>query len=386
MRTFMCILVLGTMPYMFAQSMQTKKNKNETKKLEIDFPRGALSFNLYSDFGYVIGPQKTNTYFDFITKDTITDFGRRDYTSYPLYANSFAMSYGFIQAQYDLENKLKVKLAFHAGHIVEALYTEEMNSLKFIRESSISYNFTKKLSTEIGIFPSYYGAEIVLNKENFHATRAYIADFTPDYEAGIRAHYEVNKNLKVRAMLLNGWQEIKDLNGKKAFGLGLSYAKEKKMNLDWHIYMGNETSIGSNVHKYRFYNNLYSKISLGKKWVLFPVLDFVIQEKENQQKGIDYVVAPAFSARYQIKNNIAFATRYEYLFNKFDIIPELKTNSPNGWQSNSFTLTLEYTPIKELTFRAEGRYGWNKDKVFRNSSNNFTRIDKYLILSASFYF
>lgn len=384
MKTILCILLVGAMTTLQAQNVQ--KNKKEIKKLKIELPKGELSFSLYSDFGYVFGPQKTNTYYDFITKDTVTDFGRRDFTSYPLYANSFAMSYGFIQAQYDIENKLKVKLAFHAGHIVEALYTEEMNSLKFIRESSISYNFSKKFSAEMGIFPSYYGAEIVLNKENFHATRAYIADFTPDYEAGIRAHFEVNKNLKLRAMLLNGWQEIKDLNGKKAFGLGLGYAKEKKMNLDWHIYMGNETPLGSSMHKYRFYSNLYSKIFLGEKWIVFPVLDFVVQERENQTKGLDYVVAPAFSARYQLNKNFAVATRYEYLYNKFDIVPELKTNTPNGWQSNSFTLTFEYTPIKELTFRAEGRYGWNKDKVFRNATNGLTRIDEYVILATSFYF
>lgn len=355
--------------------------------LKTKMGRGELSVNVYGDFGYVVGPQKTHTYYDFITKDTVTDFGRRDYTSYPLYANSFGLAYGYVQVQYELANKFRARVALHAGHIVDALYTEEMQSMKMIREASLSYYFTPRLFAEIGIFPSYYGAEIVLNKENLHATRAYIADFTPDYEAGIRVHYKATDRLTLRALVLNGWQEIKDLNGRKAFGLGMSYLNEKKFSLDWHTYLGNEAPLGNNTPgMYRFYSNLYAKFWFGPKWIFFPVLDFVVQEKPANVSGLDMVVAPAFSLRYAITDKIGAAIRYEYILNRSDIVPELRTGSPNGWESHSGTATLEYAPIPELTFRLEGRYGVNKDAVFRNALNQPVREDYYGIGTIAFHF
>ncbi len=348
---------------------------------------GEFSINAYGDFGYVVGPQKTHTYFDFITKDTVTDFGRRDFTSYPLYANSFGMAYGYVQAQFEIPQKFRMRIALHAGHIVEALYTEEMQSLKMIREASISYHFSPRWSAEIGIFPSYYGAEIVLNKENLHATRAYIADFTPDYEAGIRVHYKATDRLTLRALLLNGWQEIKDLNGRKAFGLGLSYLNENKFSVDWHTYVGNEAPLGNNIPAmYRFYSNLYAKFWLGPKWIFFPVLDFVVQQKPMNADGLDMVIAPAMSLRYAISEKLGVAMRYEYLLNRSDIVPELRTGTPNGWESHSGTATFEYLPIPEVTFRLEGRYGLNKDAVFRNALNQPVKEDYYGIASIAFHF
>ncbi|MFL0685897.1 MAG: outer membrane beta-barrel protein [Algoriphagus aquaeductus] len=96
--------------------------------------------------------------------DTVTAFGRRDFTSYPLYANQFSLSYAFVQAQYEIENKLRFRLALHTGHIVDALYVEETPSTKIIRELALYYHLNPKWAMEIGIFPSYSGAEIVLNR------------------------------------------------------------------------------------------------------------------------------------------------------------------------------------------------------------------------------
>lgn len=373
----LCILFLCFDSLIFCQ--------NESL-LEKKLAGGTVSLGIYGDFGYVIGPQKDHTYYDFISKDSIYDFGRRDFTSYPLYANSFSMAYGYLQTQFEIENKLKLRFAFHAGHIVDALYTEEMQSMKWIREMSLTYYFHKKLFAEIGIFPSYYGAEIVLSKENLHATRAYIADFTPDYEAGIRLHFKATEKLTFRGFLLNGWQEIKDLNGKKAIGLGLNFSNPKKINFDWHLYFGDESPLNSTIKKtkYRFYSNSYAKIFVGKRLIFFPVLDFVLQENGFNHSGFDFVVSPAASVRYRIGKNYGFAGRYEYLYNPNDIVPELKTNSPNGWQSHSFTATLEFSPIPQIIFRLEGRYGFNKDAVFRNSINQMVKEDYYGILSFAF--
>ncbi|WAS95501.1 outer membrane beta-barrel protein [Nannocystis punicea] len=347
--------------------------------------RGILSLNLYGDFGYAFGPQGKHQYYDYITKQEVEDVGRRDFTSYPLYANQFAMAYGFVQGQYEIPNKIRFRFALHAGHIVESLYNEEPKSLQLIREAAIYYFFHPKLAVEAGILPSYYGAEIVLNKENLHATRAYIADFTPDYEAGVRLHYHVRKDMTLRVMVLNGWQEIRDANGRKGFGFVWSVFKPFKIVGDWTMYWGNEAPAGEKTPIFRHYQNLYYRIWLGKRWLIFPMFDFVMQ-KNNEKDKYDFVVAPAFSARLAITEKVGIAARYEYLYNKADIVPELRTNTPNGWQSHSGALTLEYLPLPQLTFRVEGRYGANKDAVFRNRANQLVKDDWYVYLGGAFHF
>lgn len=341
--------------------------------------------NLYGDFGYAFGPQRKHKYYDYITKTIVEDFGRRDYTSYPLYVNQFSLAYAYVQGQYEIPNKFRFRLALHTGHTVESLYNEEMKALQAIREIAIYYYFFPKLAMEAGIFPSYFGAEIVLNKENLHATRAYIADFTPDYEAGFRLHYHVRKDMTLRVMVLNGWQEIRDQNGRKAFGFVWSVNRPGKIVGDWNMYWGNEAPLGDSTPIFRHYQNLYYRVWLGKRWLIFPMLDFVVQ-KNNLTDRYNIVVSPAFSLRFAILEKLGLAVRWDYLYDKADIIPELKTGTPNGWQSHSVTGTLEYLPLPQLTLRLEGRYGTNKDAVFRNRTNMLVRDDYYGILSAAFHF
>ncbi len=350
-----------------------------------DVGPGTLSMNLYGDFGYAFGPQRKHKYYDYITKTTVEDFGRRDYTSYPLYVNQFSLAYAYVQGQYEIPNKFRFRLALHTGHTVESLYNEEMKALQAIREVAIYYYFFPKLAMEVGIFPSYFGAEIVLNKENIHATRAYIADFTPDYEAGFRLHYHVRKDMTLRIMVLNGWQEIRDQNGRKAFGFVWSVNRPNKIVGDWNMYWGNEAPLGDSTPIFRHYQNLYYRVWLGKRWLIFPMLDFVMQ-KNNLTDRYDFVVSPAFSLRFAILEKLGLAVRWDYLYDKADIVPELRTGTPNGWQSHSVTGTLEYLPLPQLTLRLEGRYGTNKDAVFRNRTNMLVREDYYGIVSAAFHF
>ncbi|GMQ30279.1 porin [Algoriphagus confluentis] len=365
----------------------SQNTKEEPPLIQIPLSKGNLTFNLYGDFGYVFGPQKTHTYFDPIADETVTDFGRRDFTSYPLYANQFSLSYGFVQGQYELKDKLKFKLAFHTGHIVDALYLEEIPSTRIIRELSLYYHLHPKWALEIGIFPSYFGAEIVLNKENLHATRAYIADFTPDYEAGVRLHYKADEHHTFSAMLLNGWQVIKETNATKAFALAWTLNKPGKIVGNWNLMFANEQPLSAPQPLFRHYQNIYFRIWLSNRLMILPVLDAMIEQKQGDQStGWNKMIAPAFSVRYGLGEKLGVAGRYERIYDPKSLIPELKTDSPSGWQNQAVTLTLEYLPLNLVTFRIEGKYGTHKDAVFRNSTNQLVREDWYGIVSSSFYF
>jgi hypothetical protein len=381
----------------FAQIDTTKNSKKNIFSKEFlaeqftisakDSSKGKLSFNAYADFGYVVGPQKKHTFFDQIVGNTVTQFGRRDYTSYPLYANQFSIAYAYLQAQYEIENKLRLRIAFHTGHIVDALTYEETPSTKMIRELALYWNFNSKWATEIGVFPSYFGSEVMTSKDNLHATRGYIADFTPDYEAGIRLHYIPNKYNTFSAMVLNGWQVIRETNTTKAFALAWSLNKPGKITANWNLMFADEQNIFAPNPLFRHYQNIYCRVWLGKKWLILPVIDVMVERKpQNQTPGWNHIIAPAISARYKINNYFGVAGKYEYIYDAKGLIPELRTGTPNGWQCNAVTLTTEYLPSNLVTFRLEAKYGINKDAVFRNGMNELVRQDWYAIFSTAFNF
>ncbi|HAI77234.1 MAG TPA: hypothetical protein DCM08_13425 [Microscillaceae bacterium] len=358
---------------------QNKLTENEKSKIQI---------NGYVDIAYVWGQTGTAPQINDLG-DTILVHGKRDYTSFPLYANQFSMPYSYFQISYQYSDKLRARFALHAGHIVESLYAEELQSLRYVREASIYYQFSDKFNVEAGIFPSLFGFEILILKENLHATRAYIADFAPDYEMGVRLGYNFTERLSMRAMVLNGWQEIRNGNGNPGFALLLQYDAPKNMFLNWGIYFGDEGQVGGKS-AWRLYHNIFAKLYLGNRWIVAPMLDFGWEQRKTIKNGGEMQTisfyAPALSIRYALAAHWGVAARWDRVYDPQGLIPELTTHSPNGWQSDSFTLTFEYLPLPQITFRTEGRYGWNKDAVFRDADNLPTNKDYFALVSAAVQF
>jgi hypothetical protein len=344
---------------------------------------GKLTMQGYFDFIYAAGlhdPSRLPT----------VDFGRRQYTSSPLFSDKFTLPYAYLGATYEMD-KLTIRLALHTGDIVESLYAQEIESMRLVREASLNYQFTDRFSVEAGIFPSLYGFEIFLSKENLHATRAYIADFAPDYEAGIRLKYQVNKNLSARLMVLNGWQEIKDSNGKKALGIVVQNDNHRNSFFNWGVYFGDVREIGESFYRNRMYHNIFWKYSV-KKWTFVPMLDAAYQRQLETTDREIYMIAPAFSIRYRFDNSWSLASRWDMVNDPKNMIPELNgklvtpslitaSNNPNGWQSNSVTLTLERVLNENFVIRLESRYALNKDKLFLDGPSKLVDYDGYVLLS-----
>jgi len=344
---------------------------------------GKLVINGYFDFIYAAGFHDPN-------RPAGVDFGRRQYTSSPLFSDKFTLPYAYLGATYEV-NKLTFRLAFHTGDIVESLYAQEIESMRLVREASLNYQFSDRFSVEAGIFPSLYGFEIFLSKENLHATRAYIADFAPDYETGIRFKYQISKSWSARLMVLNGWQEIKDSNGKKALGIVVQKDNQRNSFFNWGVYFGDVREIGESFYRNRMYHNIFWKYSI-KKWTFVPMLDAAYQRQLETTDREIYMIAPAFSIRYRFDSSWSLASRWDMVNDPKNMIPELNgklvtpslitaSNNPNGWQSNSVTLTLERALNENFVVRVESRYALNKDKLFLDGPSNLVDYDGYVLLS-----
>ncbi len=379
-KTILFVIVFSIL--FFRLSAQSSDSIGEEKASGLGLKRGKLTLNGYFDFMYAFGFHDPN-------RAQQADFGRRYYTSSPFYADKFTLPYGYLSSTYEID-RLTFRLALHVGDIVESLYAQEQESLRMLREASINYKFNSKFSIEAGIYPSLYGFEIFISKDNLHATRCYIADFAPDYEAGFRLKYQVNQKWSARLMVLNGWQEIKDSNGKKALGLLAQY-DYKNVFFNWGTYLGDVREIGENFKKFRLYHNLFLKYSKDK-WTVVPMLDVAWQEESLGYAKDYWMWAPALSIRYAFSDKWGVATRWDHVYDPNNIIPELNArltipsqvnsvNNSNGWQSHSLTITLERMLNENLKCRLESRYGLSKDKVFLDGINNLVDFDGFVLMS-----
>jgi hypothetical protein len=223
---------------------------------------------------------------------------------------------------------MTARAAFHTGEIVSLMYAGEDYLTKFIRELSFTYRLTYKMELEAGIFPAIYGAETFINKDNLHASRAVMTDFAPDFETGIRLKYKYSRYWRATFQITNGWQAIKENNHSPGFGMVHIYDKPNKFLFNYGIFVGNEVYQSKNaLDQFKFYNNLFARIHVGKRWIVAPMVDIGMMRNPVTQ-AMDQWQAYGGSVRYALTPEWGIAARYERLRDLVRLAPRLADAAP----------------------------------------------------------
>ena len=306
---------------------------------------------------------KIRTYLDFhYTYDANMPGNRmRPFGSNPYNVNQFDIGYAFAELSYKTKN-FRSTIALNSGCIVDRMYILESEQIKRIRELSGEFFLGNGLSIEGGIMPAMYGFEGFINKENWFSTRAVMTDFAPDFDLGVRINYHRGKHWTYRFQVANGWQTIRETNNNKAVGTLIRYENSKFL-VNWGTMLTNESTIDS-INLERFYSNFFMKIKLGKKWQIAPLWDYGIQRDSMNFHKINYWTSACLNIRYQFKPKLSVAARYEYFYDPKQIVPDVVTNTPNGFRYNGASVCFEYAFHEYAAFRIETRYAHSRDKIY----------------------
>jgi Putative beta-barrel porin-2, OmpL-like. bbp2 len=262
------------------------------------------------------------------------------------------------------------------------MYAGEDPSLRPIRELSVYYKLRRPgFGIEAGIMPAIFGAETFINRDNQHATRAIMTDFAPDFEAGVRFHYQLAEHWSGKVQVTNGWQVLRENNNSPAFGMVNIYEKDNLM-FNWGVFVGEEPFQGR-TNQLRIYHNWFGKVQAGR-FSFMPMLDWGMQKDSLQV--FRHWHAYGLSARYQLPKHFAIALRYERMYDPHNIIPEINAHTLNGFQLHGCTLTLEYIPAPNVVFRVEGRFSDSLDSVFNTQNMEKSRYDSFLMLATHLTF
>ncbi len=224
-----------------------------------------------------------------------------------------------------------------------------------------------ELVIDAGYFGTIYGAEVMENYVNFNYTRgALYYAMQPFYHFGVRAAYTLNDTVTLRAMVVNGANDIVDENESPAVGLQLAL-NDLGGVLDLAVGAFYETGDDSKWGIETFFDAV-ATLTLGDLTVLANFDYNINRAATSAEEDLSYWGVMG-TAAYSILPQLGLAVRGEYLsdpdnalwrgFGTAAVAPDFNLITVTG--------TIDYKPFDHVILRPEFRFETAADEVFADS-------------------
>ncbi|SFQ67787.1 porin [Hymenobacter arizonensis] len=298
--------------------------------------------------------------------------------------NEFTVNQALVGVRYD-NGIVRGAIGLHAGTYVEANYADEELTLRHLYEAYAGFRPFKKAWLDVGIFTSHIGFESAISKENWTLTRSLMAENSPYYEAGARFTYEVDPKLTLTAVVLNGWQNIRETNEKKALGTQIQWKPTAKLLINSSTFFGVEGPTGAPQY-HRYFHNFYLTYALTSRLSVAGVFDVGKQATAVYGKFDTWHTGAAF-LRYQLADKWFSTARAEYYVAERGVIINNDIpffGSPN-FRAGGGSVNLDYAPATNVLLRLEGRYLRGQDAEFRQvgdpAASNYGNLTSSIAIS-----
>ena len=289
--------------------------------------------------------------------------------------NEFTVNNAILGMRYD-DGKVRGAIGLHAGSYVTANYAAEDQVFKHIYEAYAGFRPFRKAWLDVGIFGSHIGFESAISKDNWTLTRSLMAENSPYYQAGARFTYEVDPKLTLAAMVLNGWQNLRENNQAKALGTQIQWKPGGgKLLINSSTFYGQEQPQDSTPRR-RYFHDFYASYAATNRLSLALVFDVGTQQAHRPagtsgNKYDTWHTGAAF-VRYKLADRWTTALRGEYYKAERGVI--INSFAPAVSDPNAFirggSLGLDYAPTGNVLVRLEGRVLNAGTKVFVEANGN----------------
>ncbi|WP_375415908.1 porin [uncultured Hymenobacter sp.] len=290
--------------------------------------------------------------------------------------NEFTVNQALIGVRYD-DDRVRGALGLHAGSYVVANYAAEEPVFRHIYEAYAGFRPFEKAWLDVGIFGSHIGFESAISKDNWTLTRSLMAENSPYYEAGARLTYELGptpytyqtgSRLTLTALVLNGWQNIRETNQAKALGTQIQWRPNAKVLVNSSTFYGNEQPPGE-TRRRRYFHDFYLTYAATDRLSLALVFDVGKQQSETRARA-DTWHAGAALLRYKLADGLGAILRAEYYSAERGVI--INSIRPRGGAADfrvaGGSLGLDYQPGRNVLVRLESRTLYGASGIFRRRS------------------
>jgi hypothetical protein len=293
----------------------------------------------------------------------------RAYTTQPARHNEFNVNLAHVEVRVAGEG-VRGRLALQAGTAVQANYVGEPTigtvsgaSLgRHIQEGFAGARLGQGLWVDAGIFFSHVGSESWISRDNLTYTRSLVAEYSPYYQAGVKATWSATSKLTAQLNLVNGWQNISENNGNKSAGVRLDYAFSPRLTASLYNLAGNEQpdSLPSRV---RLFQGASLKVVSGDRTTLVATFDYGWQEAPGDAAGSTWY-GFALVGHHRLSPRLALAARIERYEDADQVI--VVTGTPKGFQVNGASVGIDVAPSGILLWRTELRGFRSDDAIYPN--------------------
>ena len=290
------------------------------------------------------------------------DFGKpanhqKQYVTQAARHNEFNINLALIKATYT-SDRIRGNLALQTGTYPSVNYAEPTPLAQMINEANVGFRLGRSIWIDAGVMGGHFGYESVFTMDNEVYTQALATEYTPYFQTGIQVTAQVTEDLSVKAVVLNGWQNIYETNDAKALGLGVNYNVSENLTVSYGNFLGDE---GNDIvgKKVRFHNNAYASYVLGELKTTL-VVDLTRQELFNSTaNGSTFFLT--WVNGYRFTDLFSAGFRYEYVSDPDEIL--FSTIAP-GFHTNIVTLSGNYSPFENLVVKIEAKSYFGKEDIW----------------------
>ncbi len=271
--------------------------------------------------------------------------------------NEFAVNLALLDMRYRTDD-MRARVALQTGSYAASNYAAEPALLQIIHEASAGFRLAENIWIDAGVLGSHIGSESAIGRDNQTLTRSLAAEYSPYYETGIRMELLPSPQWTVRALVLNGWQNIRETNSGKAWGTQVQWLPSANLLLNWSTFIGSEAP-DSAESSTRIFNDIYAQFSPAESLKLTTLFDIGVQNNGTGSSAVWHTAA--IIASYEISSAVSVAARGEY-FSDGNAVVFPVDNLVSG------SLNIDWRAAEKVTARVEGRFYNSEQKVFSTAS------------------
>ena len=303
--------------------------------------------------------------------------------------NELNVNLAYLDFKYTDEN-VRARFVPGVGTYVNANYIAEPGTLKNIIEGNIGVRISKRRNIWIdaGVLGSPYTNESAISKDHLMYSRSFAPEYVPYYLSGVKATFPLSKKLTAYLYLLNGWQQIQDVNNGKSIGTQLEYRPKENHLINFNTYIGDERSVSSPLNRMRYFTDLYWSYSNPESKLSATSCVYVGNQKRIQEDGKqsnNYWWQVNFIGNYKLNAKTSLSGRIEY-FNDASNVQITPVTIPGAFKAGSGGLCLNVKLTEQALFRLEGRQFFSSDKNFIDPQGNPSKQMSWFISNLTIWF
>ena len=297
--------------------------------------------------------------------------------------NEFNINMAYLDFTFESE-RIKFRFAPGVGTYMNANYAAEPGLLKIPLEAKGAVRLFKKKGVwlELGVLGSPYTNENPFSKDQLMYSRSLAPEYVPYYMCGARVSSQLTEKFKLSAFVINGWQQIKDVNDGKSIGTSVEYKTGKHSTLFWNTYVGSERSSQHTDFRTRYFTDVYWVYQGGPKWSFSSCVYFGDQQRMLAKLENHFWWQANAMARYSFGKLGSLSARVEY-FHDPHAIQLSPITTANGFKcfgySLGYSIPIESNAmirfeVKDLMSRGKGLFYDKNNSVVKSMPLLFANL------------